>query len=360
MKLESRNKTAVLDSEQQNEPDVPKEKKAVNFQLGQVGKEEEQSPVEKPQRTLAQNQTLKQRINSLVLKTLQENTGRERHSMTSEVTNNTDFWKAKLLQNTRVVCSVKECREVVDDIVYKKGNRLKLESEDWPFVDGKVFIGVDCEGVNLGIKGQLTLIQIATVTGHVYIFDLISCPDMMNSALRDLFENQNVVKVKLPLRPPPPQPKPTAFVLPQVIHDCKNDSINLYQQFNVTLRGVFDTQAAHAVMTYQETGKPVYKVKSVALNALCQFCEAPINPMKEQLKNIYRRDQKFWSRRPLSRDMILYASGDASTLMHDKIYGPMSRGIKPENRKLLLDLCHEQVIYYLCDLVVFLKGLFCC
>jgi hypothetical protein len=42
-------------------------------------------------------------------------------------------------------------------------------------------------------------------------------------------------------------------------------------------------QAAHAVIQLQETGKPVYKVKNVSLNALCELYDAPINPMKEQV-----------------------------------------------------------------------------
>ncbi len=42
-------------------------------------------------------------------------------------------------------------------------------------------------------------------------------------------------------------------------------------------------QAAHAVIQLQETGKPVYKVKNVSLNALCELYDAPVNPMKEQV-----------------------------------------------------------------------------
>jgi exonuclease 3'-5' domain-containing protein 1 len=117
----------------------------------------------------------------------------------------------------------------------------------------------------------------------------------------------------------------------------------LYNQYNITLRCIFDTQAAHAVLTFQETGRPVYKAKSVALNALCECYGAPVNPMKDQLKNIYRRDQKYWSRRPLTREMILYASADVLSLVNDKIYHPMSRAIRADNRALLLELCDEQV-----------------
>ena len=42
-------------------------------------------------------------------------------------------------------------------------------------------------------------------------------------------------------------------------------------------------QAAHAVLQLQDTGKPVYKVKNVSLNALCELYGAPVNPMKEQV-----------------------------------------------------------------------------
>lgn len=129
----------------------------------------------------------------------------------------------------------------------------------------------------------------------------------------------------------------------QIVHDCRNDSVNLHNQFNIMMNTIFDTQAAHAVLSYQETQRPVYKAKSVTLNALCEHYGAPINPMKDQLKNIYRRDQKYWSRRPLTREMVLYASADVLSLVNEKIYYYMIKAIKPENRNLMMDLCEEQV-----------------
>lgn len=65
----------------------------------------------------------------------------------------------------------------------------------WPFTDDKVVVGFDCEGINLGVKGQLTLMQIATMAGYSYIFDLISCPQMVDNGLRQLLESHNVIKV---------------------------------------------------------------------------------------------------------------------------------------------------------------------
>ncbi|XP_066251483.1 egalitarian protein homolog isoform X1 [Euwallacea similis] len=277
------------------------------------------------------NQSLKQRINNLVLKTLQENTvfipGRDRQTMLNQQPYN-DTWKIKLFQNTRVICSVKECQMVIEDILQRKvNNKVQTnKTPEWPFTNGKVIVGFDCEGINLGVKGQLTLLQIATTAGFVYVFDLISCPQMIDAGLRKILESPEVIKI---------------------VHDCRNDSVNLFRQFNISLKCVFDTQAAHAVLTFQETGRPVYKAKSVALNALCEIYGAPVNPMKDQLKNIYRRDQKYWSRRPLTREMILYASADVLSLVNEKVFYPMLGAINEENRSLMVDLCDEQVYLHI-------------
>lgn len=149
------------------------------------------------------NQSLKERINSLVLKTLQENTGREnRQNMLNNQNTllHSDSWKSKVFQNTRVICSEKDCQMVVNDIMRKnqqsaKKNMGHEDEEEWPFTEDKIVVGFDCEGINLGLKGQLTLIQIATMTGFSYVFDLISCPGMIEGGLKRLLESPNVVKV---------------------------------------------------------------------------------------------------------------------------------------------------------------------
>lgn len=98
-------------------------------------------------------------------------------------------------------------------------------------------------------------------------------------------------------------------------------SLNLLNIFFVYF---FGFQSAHALLQYQEQGKQVYKVKNVSLNTLCEIYNAPKNPMKDQLKNIYRRDQKYWSRRPLSRDMLLYAAVDVLVLINEQLYVKMA------------------------------------
>ncbi|XP_012232253.1 egalitarian protein homolog [Linepithema humile] len=256
-----------------------------------------------------QQQTLKQRFNTIVMRTLADNTERDRSLQTAQMG---DAWKLKVLQQTRVIATPRESLQVVEDII----NPRK------PPPDGKIVVSFDCEGINLGVKGQLTLVQIGTMSGQAYVFDLFTCPSLVQTGgLQKLLEHPQIIKV---------------------IHDCRNDSVNLYNQFKITLMNVFDTQAAHAVLQYQETGKPVYKVKNVNLNTLCDHYGAPCNPLKEQLKNIYRKDQRYWSRRPMTRDMLIYASSDVLSLV-PQVYNAMSRLIKPEVQGLFAELCEEQI-----------------
>lgn len=299
-----------------NSPTSPEEPKTRNH-----------SPLESPRaQPNVGNQILKQRLNSIVLKNWVDNMVRD--SMNSpnvsedqENAPNTksplhtsnETWRRKVLQKTSVVVDIKECASIVDRILNPKNQKSKQAP----------VISFDCEGINLGLKGQITLFQIATLNNEAFVFDLIASPNMVvDGGLKSLLENEQVTKV---------------------MHDCRNDSANLYNQFGVMLKGVFDTQAAHAVLQQQLYNIPVYKVKNVSLNALCEIYNAPINPMKEQLKNVYRKDQRYWARRPLTKDMLIYAASDVLSLIHPSLYGYISSSIAPEYQTLFEDLCSEQV-----------------
>lgn len=64
-------------------------------------------------------------------------------------------------------------------------------------VDSKLItsqaVGLDCEGVNLGPEGQITLIQIGTSTNMIYIFDMLV--EGMNDVLKAVIESETIVKV---------------------------------------------------------------------------------------------------------------------------------------------------------------------
>lgn len=181
------------------------------------------------------NLTLKQRISNLVTKTLAENEEKDKRTLNnvlqpinngnlsssnSSSTNTSpvhsrnyfmgDTWKIKVLQNTRVITSIKESLFVCEAI--KKSAPT----------DECVIISFDCEGVNLGVKGQLTIIEIGTIRGEAFIFDLQQCPQLVHDGgLKNILEDDTIIKI---------------------IHDCRNDSYNLYSQYSVLLRNVFDTQ----------------------------------------------------------------------------------------------------------------------
>ncbi|XP_045603344.1 egalitarian protein homolog [Procambarus clarkii] len=252
-----------------------------------------------------QQQTLKARVNSLLRKTLADNSERDRVSYTGGGDVGSEGVTGRLLRHTRVVVSIREARQLVSAILAARQP-----------------VSFDGEGVNLGPSGPMTLLQIGLVSGHIYIFDVMVERSLMyEGGLRELLESTDIVKVA---------------------HDCRGDAGALYHQFGVTLNNVFDTQAAHAVLQQQETGKPVYKVKNVSLNTLCRSYNAPVNPRKDQMKNVYRRDQRFWARRPLTEDMIVYAAYDVVALV-PTVYDAMKRQLDPGLLPLFEELCREQV-----------------
>lgn len=158
----------------------------------------------------------------------------------------------EMLRNVRIIAKPKECATLVHNLLNKQ-----YES-----------VTVDAEGVNLGPKGPMTLLQVATPDRQVYLFDLLSNPALLQEGkLRELLESERLVKV---------------------MHDCRNDSAALYHQFGITLKNVFDTQAAHAVLQQQDHAKPVYKVKNISLATLCDMYGGPVNPRRDQMKALYR------------------------------------------------------------------------
>jgi len=66
------------------------------------------------------------------------------------------------------------------------------------------------------------------------------------------------------------------------MHDCRNDSVNLYNQFGITLKNIFDTQSAHIVIQTAEG----HKVKNISLNSLCELYDVGTNQYKDKVKVI--------------------------------------------------------------------------
>lgn len=57
-------------------------------------------------------------------------------------------------------------------------------------------LAVDCLGVQLGSRGPLTLIQVGTYSGDVYLFDVLKNKKLINDGELDtLLESKDVKKV---------------------------------------------------------------------------------------------------------------------------------------------------------------------
>ncbi|KAG4079410.1 hypothetical protein HA402_008102 [Bradysia odoriphaga] len=213
-------------------------------------------------------------------------------------------------KHSRVISSTAESKSVTDAIMSNSGEQI--------------VVSIDCEGMSLGPKGKISLIQLGTTRGEAFIFDVLTCPQMVtDGGLKSLLESDRVIKI---------------------IHDCRGDSANLFAQFRIVLRNVFDTQAAQTVLQCQEQGKQIYEVEDMSLKKLCELYNVPTNPLKDKVKKIYLRRPMYWAKRPLTPDMLLYATEDVLVLINEQLYGTIASTIKPEFKTLLSELCTERIL----------------
>ena len=132
-----------------------------------------------------QQQTLKQRINSLLIKTLAENTEKDRNLQNATMG---ETVTSRISQPVKIIVNLKDSLQILQEISYTKKQ----------FTNGQVVVALDCEGINVGPKGKLTLIQIGTMTNQIYVFDLITCPNIMTTGgLQKFLESKNITKVCL-------------------------------------------------------------------------------------------------------------------------------------------------------------------
>ena len=280
------------------------------------------TPISSPSRVNSASSvgSVNQRIRSQIMKIVSDNSQLKYKNMTNNATNanSLNLWartETNIMRNTRIITKTKDGEEIIADI-------LKNNS----------YVGLDCEGVNLGASGQITLVQLAympssepnSTVPKICIFDVLLNQDFLNSCLKQLLASEKVIKV---------------------IHDVRNDSSCLNNKYGITITNTFDTQVAHSIIQQQNTGRPAYKAKYVSLNNLCELyagvnCEA--NPKKDQMKKIYRKDQKYWSHRPLTEEMIFYAAFDVYALVPE-VYNSMSKSIRAEYLPLLKQLNYEAI-----------------
>ena len=123
--------------------------------------------------------------------------------------------------------------------------------------------------------------------------------------------------------PPPPPPssppstKPEALRLIRtletllhherciaVMHDCRRDCDALWHHLGLKPRRVHDTSVAHDILAGQA---------NVSLNDTLQRWGMPVNDMRGRVD--YISEPAYWAKRPLTREMVLYAAGDVHNLV---------------------------------------------
>ncbi|ODM94483.1 Exonuclease 3'-5' domain-containing protein 1, partial [Orchesella cincta] len=233
----------------------------------------------------------------------------------------TEELRAYILSRTTIVSNQRKAAQIVDEIIHANEP-----------------VALDFEGINLGNDGQITLVQVGTTRGSVFIFDVLTQPGLIET-------RENSVLGKLLC-------SETGIV--KVMHDCRNDSVNLFRQFGIRLRNVFDTQVAHIVIQMGANGEETEEVaskpsnsKNISLNNLCSVYGTVCNPFKDKVKSVYRHDQKYWSRRPLTKQMIAYASCDVMCLV-PSIYETLRAKIAgSDSDALFTELCEEQILTHI-------------
>ncbi|XP_061170113.1 piRNA biogenesis protein EXD1-like [Saccostrea echinata] len=198
-----------------------------------------------------------------------------------------------------VVVESGRCRDIVSDLLTEQ------------------VLAVDCEGIQLGVEGPLTLLQVGTYDGDVYLFDIQENRKLLSEGcLGTILESIEIVKV---------------------MHACTNDSAALFHQFNVTLKNVFDTQVADVVLE-EEKGRLLAPV--LKLQHMCEKYSTgdKVSELKEELKTEWsKRKSDFWAIRPLTDEMLSYASGDVKALIPE-VYVEL----KSQIEKKKLQTCFQE------------------
>ncbi|XP_041377897.1 uncharacterized protein LOC121390199 [Gigantopelta aegis] len=177
------------------------------------------------------------------------------------------------------------------------------------------YVSVDAEGVHMSKTGPLTLLQVGEKDGHVFLFDVLTCPQIFKQGgLKDLLEGVQVLKV---------------------MHSSVNDSTSLKCQFDILLQNVFDTQMADRLIEESQGRQLPSKVK---LPDVCEKYGVDIALIKDKddiADKWTKTDGEYWAHRPFTEEMTDYATGDVRVLIPE-LYEKMTSIIESKGMTSLL------------------------
>lgn len=143
-------------------------------------------------------------------------------------------------------------------------------------------VALDVEGVDLGRKGKISLVQLSPGPERCFLLDMLSADEPLINWLRDLLESESVTKI---------------------VHDCRADSDALEHLLRIRLTRVHDTSCWHYKLTGEE---------NVGLNSVLTSNGIRPNTMRDS--RVYANNHAFWATRPLTTQMVRWAAGDVRSM----------------------------------------------
>ena len=168
-------------------------------------------------------------------------------------------------------------------------------------------IAVDCEGVTLSRFGSVTLINIA-VRGQVYLIDVLKIGNTAyDGGLRSILEDKSIQKL---------------------MFDCREDADALEHLHNVRLDGVLDVQLLEVKNRIRQTGYT--KIRSLKHCLELFVSDKTMLEVKLKGRSSMYQDNELWKKRPLSEDILKYASIDVIALF--KLYDALCYRVVDKTR----------------------------
>ncbi|SOV10326.1 3'-5' exonuclease, putative [Plasmodium gaboni] len=181
-------------------------------------------------------------------------------------------------RNIKYINDCKSCKECVDEIRNGYYNLKDLNMK---------MIGLDIEGYKIGKYGIVSIIQICYE--DIYIFDIYKCDNlyMFINYLREILECDDIIKLT---------------------HDCREDCSILYNQYNIHLKNILDTQVAYNLL-FKKT-KNYTNTYQISYDDLLKKYLFINNNHKIYFHKMITMDNYIYLKRPIMKELISYAIQD--------------------------------------------------
>jgi exonuclease 3'-5' domain-containing protein 1 len=154
-------------------------------------------------------------------------------------------------------------------------------------------ISIDCEGVNLGRSGTISLIQIAT-GNRVYIFDVTTLKErVFELGLKDILESDDIIKV---------------------LYDARADCDALWNIYKILLSNIIDLQVLCMEEVY-DNERLIGLVGIIMRSIMLKEVRWKLITEKEAGKVIYNQLPNGFDTRPLPISLMYYAMMDVTIMM---------------------------------------------